>query len=130
MDRACLRTDLGGQLFEVVTSRSPAVYHPGERLRHRAVETAWQQRERSETVSSGVLVAIVKAGGVVDANHVDSFAHELDRAIAAGASRLLVDLKQAEEVTTAASYLRRGPQRRSSRPLRPGSLGRKDCRWR
>jgi anti-anti-sigma regulatory factor len=102
MDRARLQTDLGGQVLKIVTSRSPAVYHPGVRLRHRAVETTWQQRERSETVSSGVLVAIVKAAGCLDANHVDSFAHELDRAIAAGASRLLVDLNQAEEVTTAA----------------------------
>jgi anti-anti-sigma regulatory factor len=79
------------------------VFHPGVRLRHhyRATETAAQSLG-SETVSSGVLVAIVKAGGYLDADHVDSFAHELERAIAAGATRLLVDLNQAEEVTSAA----------------------------
>jgi anti-anti-sigma regulatory factor len=55
-----------------------------------------------ETVSFGVLVAIVKAGGYMDANHVDPFADELNEAIDAGASRLLVDLSQAEELTTAA----------------------------
>jgi anti-anti-sigma regulatory factor len=79
------------------------VFHPGVRLRHhcRPAETAAQSLG-SETVSSGVLVAIVKAGGYLDADHVDSFAHELERAIAAGATRLLVDLNQAEEVTSAA----------------------------
>jgi anti-anti-sigma regulatory factor len=49
-----------------------------------------------------VLVAIVEAGGYMDAYRVDPFADELNRAIDAGASRLLVDFSQAEELTTAA----------------------------
>jgi anti-anti-sigma regulatory factor len=53
-------------------------------------------------VSSGVLVAIVNARGVIDAGRVGPFARELSRAIGAGATRLLVDLSQAEEATTAA----------------------------
>jgi anti-anti-sigma regulatory factor len=80
------------------------VFHPGVRLRHHlpAAETGSGQRLGSETVSSGVLVAIVTAGGYLDADYVGAFAAELGKAIDAGASRLLVDLDQAEEVTTAA----------------------------
>jgi anti-anti-sigma regulatory factor len=80
------------------------VFHPGVRLRHHqpAAETKWGPREGSETVSSGVLVVIVKAGGYLDADRVGAFAGELGGAIDAGATRLLVDLDQAEEVTTAA----------------------------
>jgi anti-anti-sigma regulatory factor len=84
-------------------SGSPVVFHPGVRLRHRhrAVETSGQ-RVDSESVSSGVLVAIVTTGGYIDAYSADAFGDELNGAIDAGASRLLVDLSQAEELTTAA----------------------------
>jgi anti-anti-sigma regulatory factor len=46
-------------------------------------------------------MAIVNARGVVDAAHVRPFARELSRAVGAGATKLLVDLSHAEEVTTA-----------------------------
>jgi anti-anti-sigma regulatory factor len=80
------------------------VFHPGVRIRHRhgAVETTSRERVGSESVSSGVLVAIVKAGGYIDAYRADAFGDQLNEAIDAGASRLLVDLSQAEELTTAA----------------------------
>jgi anti-anti-sigma regulatory factor len=55
---------------------------------------------RSNDVS-GLLVAIIKATGRIDAEHVAPFTAELDAAVAAGASRLLIDLSQADEVTTA-----------------------------
>ncbi|HZR92145.1 MAG TPA: STAS domain-containing protein [Gaiellaceae bacterium] len=48
-----------------------------------------------------VLVAEVSARGVVDAGHAASLARELAAALSAGATRLLVDLREAHEVTTA-----------------------------
>jgi anti-anti-sigma regulatory factor len=57
--------------------------------------------EVEPAISSGVLMAIVNARGVIDANHVGPFARELTRAVDAGATKLLVDLSRAEEVTTA-----------------------------
>jgi anti-anti-sigma regulatory factor len=62
--------------------------------------TAPREYPRSDGVS-GLLVAIIRASGRIDAEHVAPFTAELDAAVAAGASRLLVDLSQAEEVTTA-----------------------------
>src|SRR4029077_18484228 len=92
--RRCLRISPDGQRQRVVTSGSSVVFHPGVRLRHNqpAAETKWRRRQGSETVSSGVLVAIVKAGGYLDADRVGAFAGELGGAIDAGATRLLVDL--------------------------------------
>jgi len=52
-------------------------------------------------VSSRVVVAIVSARGIIDADHVGPFARELMRAAGAGVIKLLVDLSRAEEVTTA-----------------------------
>ena len=51
-------------------------------------------------VSPGVLVAIVNAGGTIDAGSVASFEHEVGRALEAGATRLLVDLSRADDITT------------------------------
>jgi anti-anti-sigma regulatory factor len=52
-------------------------------------------------VSSNVLLAIVHARGVLDAGTVVPFARELGRSVEAGATKLLVDLTQADEITTA-----------------------------
>lgn len=52
-------------------------------------------------VSSNVLLAIVNARGVIDAGTVEPFEQELGRAVRAGATKLLVDLTRADEVTTA-----------------------------
>ncbi len=51
--------------------------------------------------SSSVLVALVPAGGVIDAMHVEPLVAELTGAMDAGATKLLVDLSEAETVTTA-----------------------------
>jgi anti-anti-sigma regulatory factor len=51
--------------------------------------------------SSSVLVAVVPAGGVIDAIHVEPLVAELTGAMDAGATKLLVDLSEAETVTTA-----------------------------
>jgi anti-anti-sigma regulatory factor len=60
-----------------------------------------RDREAPAVVSSNVLVAIVNARGVIDAAGVPPLARELDNAVDAGATKLIVDLTQAEEVTTA-----------------------------
>jgi len=67
--------------------------HP--RSRAHAAEAA------SSVVSLNVLMAIVNARGVIDAGSAPPFAHELGRAVQAGATKVLVDLTQADEVTTA-----------------------------
>ena len=51
--------------------------------------------------SSPVLVAVVRAGGVIDATHVEPLVAELTGAMDAGATKLLVDLSEAETVTAA-----------------------------
>src|SRR5262245_26836132 len=69
----------------------------------------WTRRRRPEPIASpvgdqlvspGVLLAIVNARGAIDASTVGPFARELGRSIGAGATRLLVDLSQAEDVAT------------------------------
>src|SRR5947209_14900312 len=55
-----------------------------------------------EPVSASVLLAIVNAYGTVDARKAGALAGELARTIEAGATRLLVDLSRADEVTTTA----------------------------
>ena len=62
----------------------------------RAVRSA---EDRDEPVSASVLLAIVNAHGAVDTRAAGPFARELARTIGAGASRLLVDLSRADEVT-------------------------------
>lgn len=54
-----------------------------------------------QLVSSGVLMAIVNARGVLDAQNVSPLAREVGRALEAGATRLLVDLSHADDVATA-----------------------------
>jgi anti-anti-sigma regulatory factor len=51
--------------------------------------------------SSSVLAAVVPAGGVIDALHVEPLVAELTGAMDAGATKLLVDLSAAETVTAA-----------------------------
>lgn len=58
--------------------------------------------DAGEPGSSSVLLAIVNAQGVVDSNSADAFGEELARTIGAGASRLLVDLSRAVDVTATA----------------------------
>jgi anti-anti-sigma regulatory factor len=65
------------------------------------VMAADHSQGRPDLDVSSVLVAIVRANGRIDAEHVAPFADQLDAAVAAGATRLLVDLSRAEEVTTA-----------------------------
>jgi anti-anti-sigma factor len=52
-------------------------------------------------VSSNVLVAIVNADGPIDVAGAATLERELGRALDAGATRIIVDLAQAEAVTTA-----------------------------
>jgi anti-anti-sigma factor len=52
-------------------------------------------------VSSNVLVAIVNASGAIDAAGAARLERELDRAVDAGATRLIVDLTQTSVATTA-----------------------------
>jgi anti-anti-sigma factor len=52
-------------------------------------------------VSSNVLVAIVNAGGVIDAPGAAKLEHELGRALDAGATRVIVDFTQVDAVATA-----------------------------
>src|SRR5262249_7048453 len=54
-----------------------------------------------QLVSSGVLMAIVNARGVLDRRNVSPLAHEVGRALEAGATRLLVDLSRADDVPAA-----------------------------
>ena len=57
-----------------------------------------QSPAAEELVSPGVLLAIVNARGSIEAATVGPFARELARSLAAGATRLLVDLSQADDV--------------------------------
>ena len=85
-----------------MTTGSAAIVHPWTRPRRglrRASGTSDFAVEPA--VSSRVVVAIVSARGIIDADHVGPFARELMRAAGAGATKLLVDLSRAEEVTTA-----------------------------
>jgi anti-anti-sigma regulatory factor len=50
---------------------------------------------------NSVLVAVVPGEGVIDAQHVDPLAAELTSAVEAGATKILVDLSDAETVTAA-----------------------------
>jgi anti-anti-sigma regulatory factor len=52
-------------------------------------------------VSTRVLVAMISASGRVDADHAAGLEHELDASIDEGATRLLVDLSEADDVATA-----------------------------
>jgi anti-sigma B factor antagonist len=58
--------------------------------------------DTAEPVSAGVLLAIVNAHGVVDARATGPLETELARTIRAGATRLLVDLSRADEITATA----------------------------
>jgi len=58
-------------------------------------------RRADAAEQSGILMAIVHARGVIDAEHVEPFARELGRGVEAGATNVIVDLSSAEEVTTA-----------------------------
>jgi anti-anti-sigma regulatory factor len=51
-------------------------------------------------VSPGVLLGIVNARGAIEAGAVEPFAYELGRTLEAGATRLLVDLGRATDVTS------------------------------
>ena len=66
----------------------------------------------STVVSSNVLLAIVNAGGVIDAGTVDPFEGELVGAVRAGATKLLVDLTRADEVTAAGMNVLLGVRQR------------------
>jgi anti-anti-sigma regulatory factor len=77
-----------------MSAANAAILHPwGHRHRSRTVEA-----KAEESVSSGVLMAIVNAGGVLDAGGAEPFAREVDHALEAGATRILVDLSRAEDV--------------------------------
>jgi len=80
---------------------SAATLHPWAHLR-RPVRSAAEPESEGKPVSASVLLAIVNAQGVVDARSVGELAAELARTIGAGATRLLVDLSRADEVTATA----------------------------
>jgi anti-anti-sigma regulatory factor len=90
-----------GHSVDAMSAGSTAILHPLARSRQRPRRASGASVPEREAVSSAVLMAIVNAGGIIDANHVGPFARELARAVDAGATRLLVDLSRAEEVTTA-----------------------------
>jgi len=54
-----------------------------------------------QLLSSGVLMAIVNARGVLDGPNVSPFSHEVGQALEAGATRLLVDLSCVDDVAAA-----------------------------
>jgi anti-anti-sigma regulatory factor len=56
---------------------------------------------RAPVVSSNVLLSIVNARGVLDSGSAVPLSRELRQSVEAGATKLLVDLTQADEVTTA-----------------------------
>jgi anti-anti-sigma regulatory factor len=70
-----------------------AIVHSRSRAREEDASAA--------VVSSNVLLAIVNARGVIDGESAAPFARELGQAVDAGATKLLVDLTQTNEVTTA-----------------------------
>ena len=77
-----------------MSARATAILHP----RARASEAG----APASVVSSKVLMAIVNARGVIDAGSVAPFARELASAVEAGATKVLVDLTQVDDLTTAA----------------------------
>jgi anti-anti-sigma regulatory factor len=76
-----------------MSARTAAILHPRFR--------AQNAKAPGSVVSSNVLLAIVNARGVIDAGSVAPFAYELGHAVEAGATKILVDLTQVDEVTTA-----------------------------
>jgi anti-anti-sigma regulatory factor len=68
--------------------------------RPRATASPLPTGEADPHVSSGVLVALVNAWGVIDERTVGPFARELASAVKAGAIRLLVDLSRADDLAT------------------------------
>jgi anti-anti-sigma regulatory factor len=77
------------------------------RVGHAPTSNPWPRRPEAtdgvaeDLVSPGVLLGIVNAAGAIDAGTIAPFAREVGRTLAAGATRLLVDLSRAEDVTTA-----------------------------
>lgn len=86
-----------------MTGGSFALVHPGLRRRglRRHARVCTRASAGANTSCWRVLVAVVQARGTIDADHVDALVSELERAVAAGVERLLVDLSEAEDVTTA-----------------------------
>ncbi len=76
-----------------MSARTAAILHPRFR--------AHDAKAPGSVVSSNVLLAIVNARGVIDAGSVAPFASELGHAVEAGATKILVDLTQVDDVTTA-----------------------------
>jgi len=70
----------------------------GKRKRQRSGTSA---RQAHDATPSGMEIAIVHARGVIDAEHVEPFARALGRGVEAGATKVIVDLSSADEVTTA-----------------------------
>jgi anti-anti-sigma regulatory factor len=76
---------------------------------HAPTSTPWSRNHvdptdaaaTEEPVSPGVLVAMVNAAGDVDSSTVVPFQREVERTLEAGATRMLVDLSRAEELTSA-----------------------------
>lgn len=76
-----------------MSAHASAIFHP--RFRARGA------KRPDSAVSTNVLLAIVNARGIIDVGSVALFESELGQAVEAGATKILVDLTQADEVTTA-----------------------------
>lgn len=82
---------------------SAATLHPW--ARRRRTEPPASSRSSTgadEQVSASLLLAIVNAQGIVDTYKAGALAGELARTIRAGATRLLVDLSRADDITATA----------------------------
>jgi anti-anti-sigma regulatory factor len=91
-----------GALVDVVTNANHMTLYPLLNA-HQELEPnePHEGPPRVQASSSSVLVAVVPAGGVIDAMHVEPLVAELTGAMDAGATKLLVDLSEAETVTAA-----------------------------
>jgi len=91
-----------GSLVRTVTNANGTTLYPllNERRRPESDEPD-EGQPGVQASSSSVLAAVVPAGGVIDAMHVEPLVAELTGAMDAGATKLLVDLSEAETVTAA-----------------------------
>jgi anti-anti-sigma regulatory factor len=91
-----------GALVSMVTNANQMTLYPLLNASHELEpDEPHEGRPGVRASSSSVLVALVPAGGVIDAMHVEPLVAELTGAMDAGATKLLVDLSEAETVTTA-----------------------------
>jgi anti-sigma B factor antagonist len=82
---------------------SAATLHPWARRRQtEPLASSPPSAAVDEQISASLILAIVNAQGVVDTPKAGALRGELSRMISAGATRLLVDLSRAEDITATA----------------------------